>query len=226
MVGMNRAYVFDLDGTLLDTEILWVNATSCLLREWGLPLHDSEVLAIVYGHAWPDVYETLRRRLPALPMTRERMERAMSARLNVLRRDTDVRIAGSIALLERLAEQSPVCIVSGSPRADVDLGVRIMGLAGKIRFHLGAEDYAPGKPHPAGFLLAAGRLGVLPRDCVVFEDSSAGVAAAKAAGMRCVALRREGRPRQDVDGADLVLPDLAGFEPSMLPGESGLVNPA
>jgi beta-phosphoglucomutase-like phosphatase (HAD superfamily) len=59
-------------------------------------------------------------------------------------------------------------------------------------------------------------LGVDPKACVVFEDSAAGIGGAKAAGMRCVALARPGAPKQDVSAADLVLEDLAGFQPGLL----------
>jgi beta-phosphoglucomutase-like phosphatase (HAD superfamily) len=110
-----------------------------------------------------------------------------------------------------------VAIVSGSPRVDVQDGVELLGIAPLLRFFLGSEDYPRGKPDPAGFLLAAQRLGAAPADCLVFEDSAAGVRAARAAGMRCVALARPGAPAQDLSDADLVLNDLGGFSPDALP---------
>lgn len=86
-----------------------------------------------------------------------------------------------------------------------------MGIGRDVRFVLGAEDYEPGKPSPAGFLLGARRLGVPPETCLVFEDSRAGVLAAKQAGMLCVALARPGSHPQDLSGADWILEDLAAF---------------
>ena len=85
-----------------------------------------------------------------------------------------------------------------------------------LSFSIAAEDYTRGKPDPECFLLAARRLAVPPAQCMVFEDSAAGVRAAKAAGMACVALVREGRPRQDVSAADLVVRDLTDFDPDCL----------
>jgi beta-phosphoglucomutase-like phosphatase (HAD superfamily) len=104
-----------------------------------------------------------------------------------------------------------VIIVSGSPHADVEEAVRLLDVTAHVRFVLGAEDYTPGKPSPAGFLLGASRLGVAPANCLVFEDSHAGVTAAKSAGMWCVALARNGTHAQDLSAADWVLADLAGF---------------
>jgi sugar-phosphatase len=81
---------------------------------------------------------------------------------------------------------------------------------------VGCEDVPVGKPDPAPFLLGAERLGVPAPACLVFEDSAAGVRAAKAAGMRCVALSRENARGQDLSAADLVLPTLAAFDPASL----------
>jgi sugar-phosphatase len=129
----------------------------------------------------------------------------------------DIRIEGSIALLRRLARERPVCIVSGSSTKTVAAAVDHLGIGDALRFFLGADDYSPGKPHPAGYLLAAERLRVPPADCLVFEDSEAGLRAAKAAGMRCVVLLRDVRNSQDFSTADLVLADLADFDPATLP---------
>jgi len=87
-----------------------------------------------------------------------------------------------------------------------------LGLRDAVSFSLGAEDYGPGKPDPSCFLMAAERLGVNPEQCVVFEDSAAGVLAAKSAGMSCVALVRPGLPEQDVTSADRVVEDLGDFD--------------
>jgi sugar-phosphatase len=139
------------------------------------------------------------------------MENALRPYFHRLRETRDIRIPGSIALLERLAESHPVAIVSGSPRTDLDDAVQRLGIGDRLSFTLAAEDYAPGKPHPAGYLAAARRLDLPPEKCLVFEDSAAGVRSARDAGMACVALQRDGAPAQDTTGADLVLADLAAF---------------
>jgi HAD superfamily hydrolase (TIGR01509 family) len=213
---MIRAFIFDLDGTLLDSEVLWVEATHQLLRELGHDLSHDDAMEMVYGRSWHDVYAAIRGRFAGLTMSREAMEVELSRRMRPLRRTRKLGIDGSVSLLKRLARTHPVCIVSGSPRGDLVEALDILGIAGDIAFFLSSEDYAPGKPSPAGFLAAAVRLGVSPGECLVFEDSAAGVAAAKAAGMRCVALARPGAPAQDVSAADLCVADLGDFTPARL----------
>jgi sugar-phosphatase len=78
--------------------------------------------------------------------------------------------------------------VSGAARADIELVLGAAGLAGLVATVVSAEDVSAGKPDPEGYLRAAAAVGVEAGEAVVVEDSEAGVQAAKAAGMRCVAL--------------------------------------
>lgn len=208
---MLRAFLFDLDGTLLDSEILWVEAVEYWLRDQGHPLTREEAVDIVYGWCWDKIHAVLTGRFPDLGVTLQTMHLAILPYFSRLREQRDIRIPGSIALFKRLAKDYPVGIVSGSYVADIEHGVEIMGLAPYVAMILGGEDYAPGKPHPAGYVMAAQRLGVAPQECLAFEDSTAGVEAAKGAGLQCVALARIDRPAQDVSKADLILEDLALF---------------
>ncbi|HDP35733.1 MAG TPA: HAD family phosphatase [Candidatus Hydrogenedentes bacterium] len=213
---MIQAYFFDLDGTLVDTEILWVEAMELLAREHGYPISRDQSLEMVYGVSWPEVYARFRKQFPALRWSLDEMGELLAPHFLRLRDSRDVRIESSIALLRVLAKDHPVAVVSGSYRSDVAAAVAIMDIGGLIHFYLGHEDYHPGKPHPACYLSAAERAGVLPEHCVVFEDSNAGICAAKDAGMYGVALARPGRPVQDYSRADLVMSDLSGFTPEML----------
>lgn len=208
---MIEAVVFDLDGTLLDSEILWVDAYIELLRRHGIQTGRDEAIEVVYGRAFADVHAETLRRFIHLNWTAERMIEQFRAIYRELAKHRDLRIHSSINLLRRLAQEFPVCLVSGASRQDVNEGIRVAEIGSVLRFSLSSEDYAPGKPDPAGFLLAARMLQISPRNCLVFEDSAAGVKAAKAAEMFCVALARPGRPVQDFSRADLALKDLEKF---------------
>ncbi len=208
---MINAFIFDLDGTLLDSEILWVEAVEAFIREHDPSVTRDYATSIVYGRSWHDIYEEICRHLNDLDMSIRDMQVALRPYFDRLSETRDIRILSSVELLRTLSRDFPVCIVSGSPRDEIQDGVELMGIDDHLAFYLGAEDYSPGKPHPACFLMAAEKLGVPPGECLVFEDSAAGVLAAKRAGMACVGLSREGRPPQDLSAADIVLGDLADF---------------
>ena len=207
------AFIFDLDGTLIDSELLWAEAMCAYLDSRRCRCPKEDVLDIVFGCSWSDIYRSFTARFPVLAGTPEPLMASQLREVYVrLREQSDnIIIHSSADLLKRLSADYPVIIVSGSPRADVEEAVRLLDAERHVRFVLGAEDYSPGKPSPAGFLLGAQRLGVTPEACVVFEDSRAGVEAAKAAGMACVALNRPNAYPQDISPADWILPDLADF---------------
>jgi beta-phosphoglucomutase-like phosphatase (HAD superfamily) len=209
---MIEACIFDLDGTLIDSEILWVEAIEVALARKELAMARDDVAALVYGRSWPDIYADIRRMYPDMYPTRESMEAVTVPVFKALQRTRDIRIHASVQLLLDLSERFPIGIVSGSTRDRIAESMALLGIEDRIKAHVGCEDYAEGKPSPAGFLLGASLLGVAPEACLVFEDSAAGVAAAKRAGMACVALRRENAGGQDLSKADAVLDSFADFD--------------
>ncbi|MCL1920081.1 MAG: HAD family phosphatase [Kiritimatiellaeota bacterium] len=207
------AFIFDLDGTLIDSEMLWVDAMIAYLADRRCVCARDAMMTVVFGRSWVDIHREITARFPALAhVSRQQMADKLRGYYERQCEDTEsILIHSSVTLLKTLARDYPVIVVSGSPHDDVEAAVRLMGAQESVRFVLGAEDYSPGKPSPAGFLLGARLLGVMPSQCVVFEDSWAGVTAAKAAGMVCVALTRPTENPQDLSAADLLLADLADF---------------
>ncbi|MBT3288504.1 MAG: HAD family phosphatase [Victivallales bacterium] len=212
---MFDAFLFDLDGTLLDSEALWIDAIGRALQERGIAISHAAVTELVLGRSWPDIFADIQRRFPNVYADRAEIEAITVPLYKHWVETRDVRIHSSIDLLRRLAKLAPTVIVSGSTRDRIAESIELMDIEDLVPFHIGAEDYTAGKPDPACFLMAAEQLRVLPEHCLVFEDSPAGVVAAKAAGMTCVALHRQDTPPPA--GADLVLADLGAFSFDLLP---------
>lgn len=123
-----------------------------------------------------------------------------------------VPVPGAAELVRKVAAYgSPVGLVTSAQRAWAEERLAAVGIRDLVRMIVAGEDVEVGKPDPAGFLLGARSLAVEPADCVVFEDSLAGIAAAKAAGMRCVGVATT-YAHEDLAGADLVVADLTAVD--------------
>jgi HAD superfamily hydrolase (TIGR01509 family) len=213
---MIKGYIFDLDGTLLDTELVWIEVMERLFAAHDISVSHEQVLKIVCGRAARDIYlDTIAISNGKLKDVNAIADEAYSY-FEEMKVSFDIRIAGSIELLKRLSLTAPVCIASGSPRNVIEEGIKYMGVEENVSFFLGSEDYSDGKPNPMVFLLAAEKMGLKPEECVVFEDSCPGVTAAKRAGMFCVALQLPDHPKQDISLADLQLDDLSKYSDELL----------
>lgn len=216
---MINAFIFDMDGTLMDSDILWVKATQQYLENNNCNIAESETMEIVYGKSWRSVHASITKRFPQLDISIESMDRSIYPLFLELRDSADIRIVESVNLLKQLSKDYPTCIVSGASRRDIKECVTMIEADDILSFYLGSEDYMHGKPHPDCFLLAAKKLNLDPSECLVFEDSTAGVHAAKDAGMYCVALARKHSPRQDVSRADMILDNLSKFDLTIVESE-------
>jgi HAD superfamily hydrolase (TIGR01509 family) len=208
---MIKAFIFDLDGTLMDSEVLWVEALELVVRDKSRYISHEDAMAIVYGKSWSSVYSDVEKRFPGVYPDIDEMEILMREKFLKLAKTRDVLIHSSIDLLKKLSKDYPVCIVSGGTKKDVTDSIKLMGITHCLKFYLTNEDCTVGKPDPSCYLAAADQLHLPPQQCLVFEDSAAGIQAAKKAGMYCVALKRKNTPNQDTSEADETLEDLSDF---------------
>ncbi len=186
------AFLFDLDGTLIDTEEVWARAMADYIIDRGGHTTAAEILKIVVGRSWHDIHAALHEKHPELGATTPAQD-SFYLRPYYEKHAGDpasLRIESSIAFFRQVCDLAPCAIVSGSAREDIVTALKICGIADKIKLILGAGEYAAGKPSPSGYLKAAELLRVNSADCVVFEDSAVGVQAGARAGMKVVALDR------------------------------------
>jgi beta-phosphoglucomutase len=194
-----RAIVFDFNGTLSDDEPILCEIFVQLFAEHGKPLSAQEYFDFLAGHSDPEiVYRWLGRDHPDVDaVIAERIARYRAAVADGSSVHTHVREAVRYA-----AERVPVAVVSGAARAEIEPVVEAAGLAPLLRGIVPADDVVEGKPHPEGYLKALALLdGVAAADVLVFEDTEAGIASAKAAGMRVFAKQGTLDP-QRLAGAD------------------------
>ena len=192
--GDFAGYIFDLDGTLIDTMPLHYRAWDTALRRAGLPHElDEEFFYSLGGVPTRQVAELLSARY-GLTLDPDRVFHEKEALFTALQTDARL-IAPTVAFARRVAMTHPVAIASGGPRAVVQRSLEIAGLSRLFPVVVTSDDVVHGKPSPDIFLLAAKRMGVPPEKCLVFEDAEPGIAAAKAAGMRFVRVESK-RPPQ------------------------------
>jgi HAD superfamily hydrolase (TIGR01509 family) len=204
---MLRAVLFDLDGTLADTERQNAEAVARVLERAGRPLSDEE-REFVIGHGWHEIYHHLVENGGVRLGYEELMHKAGQERVRLVDEEGLDVLPGAVETVRRLSARYQSTVVSGSSRAEVEAVLRKLDVLGCFPWFLGAEDTARGKPFPDGYLLAATRLDIAPAECLVLEDSTAGIRAARAAGMKVIGVRAGNFAGQPQDEADRVVDTL------------------
>ncbi len=212
-----KAIIFDFDGVLADTEPLHFKMFQQVLRQEGLPLGEQDYYqkyvglddkgcfqAILSAHGRPAPPETVRRLV-------ERKAALMLEQIKV----TPVMYPGIEDFVKRAGGRYRLAIVSGALRHEIELILKSVGLRSSFEHITAAEDMRNGKPDPEGYLHALQalnrRAAIQASDCLVIEDTIPGIQAARAAGMRCLAVSTT-FPADQLSGADAVASTLKGYD--------------
>jgi beta-phosphoglucomutase-like phosphatase (HAD superfamily) len=219
-VSAVEGVVLDMDGLLIDTEPVWRAAESAVFAGLGVPLSERDVLDST-GAPIEELIPVWRHRSPSggggPGLTDAEVAGLIVDRVIAHVQAEGQPMPGVTAAIARFGRCGlRLAIASSSPRRLIDAVCDRLGLNG-IEVRCSAMEEARGKPAPDVYLTAARRLGVAAASCLALEDSPNGIASAKAAGMRCVAvpdplLAADPRYRQ----ADLVLRSLADLDDAAL----------
>lgn len=202
--------IFDFDGVLIDSHDAHRDSWFLLAEELGEPLTEAQfaesfgmrnetIIPGVFGWAEEGDTETVR----ALADRKEHCYRKM------LRRDGLKPLPGVSALLDSLdAAAIPFAIGSSTQLKNIETALALCGLEDRFNAIAAAEDVHKGKPDPAVFLCAADRLNCPPERCLVFEDAHVGIDAARAGGMKCIAVTTTHARETFGDTADRIIDSL------------------
>jgi len=204
-----RAVIFDFDGVICDTEPLHIKSWQILFALKGIDVTESELLAGI-GVTDLNLLDGIFARRGMQESPAEWQLEKRSIYLDLLQGSVRT-FPGALELVRALSRNWPMAIASSAWRAAIDIVTRRLDIGEHFRVIVGKEDVTAHKPAPEVFLTAASRLGVHPPDCAVIEDSPTGLQAAKAAGMRRVAVTNS-FPAAELEDAHLIVHSLEETE--------------
>lgn len=214
------AFVFDMDGTMVDNIPFHIRSWLALLSELGVQITRDEFVRRMMGKTNA---ETLRE-LVAPEILGDRIAE-YAARKEAMYRELyrpHLKLVAGLAEFLRDARDLgvPMAVATSAPPANVEFVLGGLEIEAYFQAVVGADQVQRGKPHPDIFLVTAERLGVVPARCLVFEDAPMGIEAARRAGIRAVAVTTslDAREFAGAPGVVRVIPDFVSVSPAMLLG--------
>ncbi len=206
---------------MINSEPLQLRAFNQYLHpRYGITITDEQFVGMV-GHHERENWRVIRDRY-SLTESIDVLVLGRSAVYEEVLRANLVPMPGLLALVTRLFGDHRLAVASSSPMRQIELVVQGLGLRDKFAVLASGYEVARSKPDPALFLLTAARLGVEPSQCLVLEDSAAGLQAAQAAGMHRIAVPNRYTRDQDLSAANATVESLAL---RLVPGSRGGIEP-
>lgn len=193
---MFDAVIFDFDGVLFDSEPLHFDACNQVFRPLGFELNWPEFqknfIGIPDREMFPKVFDYKKRSFSP-EETHRMIHSKIQCYTDMIRcRETLPMVTGAERYIKKIAnENKKMAICSGSTRVEIDSALEKFNQGAFKKYFdviVSSDEVKQGKPSPEGYLQAAAQLGVIPENCLVFEDGLHGISAAKAAGMTVIAV--------------------------------------
>ena len=208
MSAVIRAVVFDLDGVLVESEELWDRARRRVVAEQGGTWRE-EATGAMQGMSSPEWAAYLHDTLGVGLATSDIVALVVRDLLDAYRHELPL-LPGAVDAVRRIGARFPLGLATSANRSVIDAVLGLARLEDAFTATVSSEEVARGKPAPDVYLEAARRLDVARNDCAAIEDSTNGIRAAIAAGMRVIAVPNRTYPPSDdaLDDAAVVLPGL------------------
>ncbi|WP_313562500.1 HAD family hydrolase [Ruminiclostridium cellobioparum] len=209
---MIKAFIFDMDGVIIDSEPLHFQTDKMVLRDLGHDIADGELSSFV-GVTNPNMWAELIKRYK-LDSTVEELLELQSKYKNELFGQGELQaISGIPELIDDLKGRGIyIGLASSSSREFIEMVLKGLHIYHNFDVVISGEEVENSKPAPDIFLKAAEVLKVAPAECIVLEDSGNGVKAAKAAGMKCIAFKNPNSGNQDLTLADITVGTLENLK--------------
>lgn len=210
------AVIFDIDGVLVDSYDAHLRSWQAVAGRHGHEMTETQ-FAATFGQTSRDI---IRQLWSSESLTEQQVsaidEQKEAAYRDIVAADFPA-MPGAIALIDALhAAGFALAMGSSGPPENVQLAIEQLGRRALFGAAVSGADVTHGKPDPQVFQLAAERLGIPPKECLVIEDAAVGIAAANAAGMVSVALVSTGHTRDEYREADHVINELSELSPARL----------
>jgi HAD superfamily hydrolase (TIGR01509 family) len=213
--GGPDAFLFDLDGTLVDSERENIESVVRAVRRHGAEL-SAEERRFVIGHSWNEIYGMIARN-HSLPVTMTRLiAEAVEEKRALIATSGFRALPGAVAAVKRFARTSKLAVVTGASTSEAKDAIVGIGVSEHIAALIAAEDYTHGKPSPEPYQLAMARLGVSAARSIAIEDATPGILSARAAGARVIAVRAGNFAGYDLSPADAVVDTLDDVTPDLI----------
>ncbi len=213
---MIRGFLFDLDGTLVDSERETAEAMArALLRGQGIAIEQYDRDFII-GRSWMAIYDSLKSRYPRLAWSRAETIAQTALLRDEVFAEIGITVLPGAREVMRWTAEHPRALVTGSSRVEVTQVLPLICEHARFETIVAAEDVPRSKPNPDGYQKAIEALGLLPSECLVIEDSTAGIAAGRTAGCVVLAVRAGNFGGWDQSGAHRVIDTLEQLTPSLV----------